>query len=332
MELDTGAAMSIIFASTQQSLFPGVTLRPSDVILRTYTSEVVSVKGELDVQVQYEQQSCQLSLLVVHGSGPSLIGRDWMSKIKFNWADIKRTQCQNEELCSLISKYPEVFKDKLGTMVNFKATLNLKSTAKPKFFRPRSVPFALRDSIEAELARLEEAKIISKVTHSDWAAPIVAVPKKDGKLRLCGDYKVTINPVLEVDQYPLPRPDDLFATLSGGKIFSKIDLSQAYQQMPLDMKSRNLVTINTHRGLFRYNHLPFEVASAPAVFQRAMDTILQGIPNVICYIDDILVSGRTMRIILAVLKRSSNVSQLRESQLNAVSVHFYIHKLNIWVM
>ena len=91
-------------------MFPGVTLRPSDVILRTYTSEVVSVKGELDVQVQYEQQSCQLSLLVVHGSGPSLIGRDWMSKIKFNWADIKHTQCQNEELCSLISKYPEVFK------------------------------------------------------------------------------------------------------------------------------------------------------------------------------------------------------------------------------
>lgn len=175
-------------------------------------------------------------------------------------------------------------------MVNFKVTLDLKSTAKPKFFRPRAVLFALRDNIEAELTCLEEAKIITKVSYSDWAAPIVAVPKKDGKLRLCRDYKVTINPVLKVDQYPLPNP---FATLSGRKIFSKIDLSQAYQQMPLDMKSRNLVTINTHRGLFCYNRLPFGVASAPAVFERAMDTILRGIPNVICYIDDILVSGRT---------------------------------------
>lgn len=140
--------------------------------------------------------------------------------------------------------------------------MDLKSTAKPKFFRPGAVLFALRDNIEAELTRLEEAKIITKVSYSDWAAPIV---EKDGKLRLCDDYKVTINPVLKVDQYPLPNP---FATLSGRKIFSKIDLSQAYQQMPLDMKSRNLVTINTHRGLFCYNQLPFGVALLQLFFSE----------------------------------------------------------------
>ena len=104
MELDTGAAMSLISESTQKSLFPDVTLRPSEDTLHTYTSKVVSVKGELDVHVQYEQQSCHLSILVIHGLGPSLIGRDWMSKIRFNWADIKRTQCQNKELRSLIDK------------------------------------------------------------------------------------------------------------------------------------------------------------------------------------------------------------------------------------
>ena len=160
MELDTGAAMSLISESTQKSLFPDITLCLSEVTLRTYTSEVVSVKGELDIHAKYEQQSCYLSLLVVHGSGPSLIGRDWMSKIRFNWADIKCTKCQNEELRSLINIYPEVFKDELGTTVNFKATLNLMPTARPKFFRPRAVPFALWDSIEAELARLEDAHII----------------------------------------------------------------------------------------------------------------------------------------------------------------------------
>ena len=62
--------------------------------------------------------------------------------------------------------------------------------------------------------------------------------------------------------------------------------------MQLDDCSKELVTVNTHRGLYRYNRLPFGVASAPALFQRAMDTVLQGIPNVICYIDDILVSGK----------------------------------------
>ena len=116
----------------------------------------------------------------------------------------------------------------------------------------------------------------------------MAVPKKDGKLRICGDYKVTINPVMNIDQHPLLKLHDLFATLAGGKIFSKIDLTHAYQQMPLDQDSQKLVTINTHRGLYQYHR---RVSSAPALFQKAMVTILQGILHVICYIDDILKSG-----------------------------------------
>jgi len=75
------------------------------------------------------------------------------------------------------------------------------------------------------------------------------------------------------------------------KFFSKIDLTHVYQQMKLKEESRQLVTINTHQGLFRYTHLPFEVASAPSIFQKVMD--MQGLPKVICYLDDILVSGST---------------------------------------
>ena len=128
---------------------------------------------------------------------------------------------------------------------------------------------------------------------SEWASPIVPVPKKDGTLRICGDYKVTLNGALQVDQYPLPRPSDLFTCLTGGTKFTKLDLSAAYQQLSLDAESQKLVTINTHKGLFQFTRLPFGVASAPAVFQRTMDTVLQGIPQVICYIDDILVTGKT---------------------------------------
>ena len=103
---------------------------------------------------------------------------------------------------------------------------------------------------------------------NEWATPIVAMPKTDGGVRICSDYKVTINPVLEVDRYPLPTPEDLFATVSGAKYFSKLDLSHAYQQVELEPKSRKLVTVSTHRGLYQYNRLPFRVASAPAIFQR----------------------------------------------------------------
>ena len=100
-----------------------------------------------------------------------------------------------------------------------------------------------------------------------------------------------MNQAVEVDQYPLPKPDNLFATLAGGKKFSTLDLLQAYQQLLLDDESAEYGTINTHRGLYHYTRLPFGIASAPAMFQKVMDTILQDIPNVICYIDDIIVTG-----------------------------------------
>ena len=106
---------------------------------------------------------------------------------------------------------------------------------------------------------------------------------------MCGDYKITINSYLVVDQHPLSKPEELFSSLSGGQKFSKVDLSHAYQQMVLEEDSRKYVVINTHKGLYRYTCLPFGIASAPAVFQRTMDTILQGVP--MCLLDDILITG-----------------------------------------
>ena len=187
-------------------------------------------------------------------------------------------------------------------MNTFEANLYLKPNCQPKFVKARPVPFAIKPAVDRELDRLEQEGIIEKVTHSEWASPVVAVPKPGGHLRLCGDYKVTLNSALKVDQYPLPKPEDLFASLAGGQKFTKIDLAHAYQQMNLKENCRQLVVINTHRGLYQYTRLPFGVASSPAIFQKVMDTILQGIQNVFCYLDDILITGPTEEIHLANLE------------------------------
>ena len=92
--------------------------------------------------------------------------------------------------------------------------------------------------------------MIEKVKHSDWAAPVVPVPKEDQSVRICGDFKVTINPVLQVNQFLLSQPEDIFATLAGGTKFTKLDLSYAYLQVFLDPQSRKYVTVNTHQGLY----------------------------------------------------------------------------------
>ena len=136
---------------------------------------------------------------------------------------------KNSKVEALIRKYTEVFQSVLGTMKSFRAHLHLKEGSKPKFCRPRTVPFAIKDIVGKELDRLEEAGIVIKENFSEWAAPIEPVPKQDGSIRVCGDFKVTINPVLNVDQHPLPKPSDLMTCLTGGNIFTKLDLTAAYQ-------------------------------------------------------------------------------------------------------
>ena len=290
MELDTGASVSLISDQTLREHFPNTKLTPSDVRLKTYTGERLTVLGEMTAQVRYRGQECTLPLLVVSGRGPSLFGRNWLQKLKLDWGSIKRVSTELEEL---LSTHQAVFRKELGTLKGFEAKLFVRPGAIPKFFKPRSVPYSLKGAIEQDLERLETLGVIEKVQYSDWAAPIVPVQKANGTIRLCGDYKVTVNPALKVDQYPVPKPEDLFATLAGGKKFSKLDLSHAYQQVLLEADSRQFVTINTHKGLYRYSRLPFGIASAPAVFQQIMEKILNGIPKVVVYIDDILVSGTT---------------------------------------
>ena len=95
-----------------------------------------------------------------------------------------------------------------------------------------------------------------------------------------------------VDQYPLPRIENLYATLSGGCKFSKLDLSQAFLQVELDEDSREFTTINIQRGLFQYTRLPFGISSSPSIFQRVMDNLIQGLQHTCAYQDDILVTGK----------------------------------------
>ncbi|XP_057682804.1 uncharacterized protein K02A2.6-like [Corythoichthys intestinalis] len=201
-------------------------------------------------------------------------------------------------------------------MKDITVKLHIKPGSKPVFMKARTVPYAIRDKVEADLDALVKSGVLEPVTTSEWATPIVPVPKKNSGIRTCGDVKVTLNPVLCVEQYPLPLIDDLFAGLSSGQKLSKIDLNQAYLQMHVDEESREWLTINMHKGLFRYCRLPFGITSAPALFQRAMDQILSGLPGVQCYLDDILFTGANdeehLRNLDAVLKRQYGLRVRKE--------------------
>ena len=210
MEMDTGAAFSIISRETYKRLFRQVSYRK------------VTFDLKLVAEINYETQNMSSTLLVAGEKGRSLLGRDWLSSLQLDWRSIMNLQYTS--LQSILQQNCSIFKGDLGTLKDFKRKyLCVDHNAKP---------FAIRFKVDAELDRLVEQKIIEPITFSDWAAPIVIVIKSDkSSTRKCGDFKVTVNKVSQLDRYPIPRIEELFAQLAGGKVFTKLDLSQAYQHI-----------------------------------------------------------------------------------------------------
>lgn len=230
------------------------------------------------------------------------MGRVWIRNLKINLQQIDdRRLCPIQSIrmsytysiTDIINNFPDVFVEKVGCVPNFKLTLQLRKEAKPKFFKEREVPFALRDRVEKELNDLESAGIISKVERSDWGSPLVIIPKSDGSVRLCVDYKIGVNPLLVSSNYPIRRIDEILNNLKGAKYFRRLDLYKAYLHLRVDKESSDIQTISTHRGTYKINRLSFGIKTAPSEFNRIIDQILSGLKNTMSYFDDIIVYGST---------------------------------------
>ena len=303
-EMDSSCGVTVMNHSVFKTLGgkEAPKLRQCWLRLRTYTGHKVKVLGAAVVK----------PVVVVAGSGPSLVGRYWIRRLGLQWRSVPQIHHIQEEtseevhrrpdpqihhvkketLEDVLGEYREVFKDELGRFKGPPAQIYVDKEAAPRYFKAMPIPYAMRGRIEAELNRLLAQEINEPVKHVEWAAPVVPVLKPDDTVRLCVDYKLTVNQMSKLEQYPIPKIEDLFAMLSGGQKFIKLDLSHAYHQIPLDEEAKKYVTINTHKGLFTYGVLPFGVSSSPAIFQRTMEGLLQGIPRVTIFLDDILLTGK----------------------------------------
>ena len=173
--------------------------------------------------------------------------------------------------------------------------LNIDKEQAPKAQPQRRIPYHIREEVKCALSELEQQDIIERVPDNQptpWISPIVAVPKKNGGVRICVDMREA-NAAIKRVRHPIPTVEDVSFELNGAKYFSKLDLSQAYHQLELDEASRYITTFSTHVGLFRYKRLNYGTNAAAEIFQYTLQTQLQGLCGVKNIADDILVYGKT---------------------------------------
>ena len=158
--------------------------------------------GEIIVTVSHNVQVTKLPLSIVKGDGLTLLGRDWLEILKLNWREVNMVghmSCDH-----LLAQFDELFQEGLTQLKGVTAKLHVDKKITPRFYKAKPVLYAFRSKVSAEIERLEAQGIIEHVTHSDWATSVVPVVKSNGtSIRLCGDYKVTINSVCKTDMYPI---------------------------------------------------------------------------------------------------------------------------------
>ncbi|UYV61570.1 K02A2.6-like, partial [Cordylochernes scorpioides] len=299
-EMDTGSGLTLISEKDFKNSLQHLKLEKASIIVRTYDGTVVPILGKINVKVECQDITYKLRALVVKGEKRALMGREWINRLKLGCFAVKHMPVEIT-IEEILKENQALFVETTEPIKGFTFSVNM-CDVNPIFHKARPVPFAIRPAVTEALDKMVAKGYLCEVASSKWATPVVVVPKKNKEIRICCDFKVTLNKYLDTAAYPLPTQQDLFSTLAKGKYFSKLDLRNAYLQLEVDPGTRPLLTINTHKGLFRFKRMPFGLANAPSYFQSVMDRVLSGIGGVICYIDDVLIATASIEEHLALLK------------------------------
>lgn len=233
-----------------------------DCVKKTFTIEAVS----LSVHPQ-QSSSTQLSLEAPH-LAPS-------------------TDVMSSPLEALTALFPDVAEFRAGSARIQPITIRIQPGTSPIKQNVRQKAIAEKEVIDREVQKMLELGVI-RHSASPWASPVHLVPKGDGEIRFCIDFR-RVNSIVVADAYPMPFIQDLVDALDGAKVFSTLDLAKGYWQVPLDEASKEITAFATVDGLYEFNVLPFGLCTASAIFQRTMHRVFGHLPFVRIYMDDLVV-------------------------------------------
>ena len=219
---------------------------------------------------------------------------------------------QRKEVETLMKQYPDVLSSLPGRTDQIQHDIKLltSETIRTKGY---SIPYKTRSVMETEIQDMLDLGVIEP-SISPYSSPIVLVPKKDGSVRFCIDFR-KLNKVTEFDAEPMPNMEEIINRMSGHKYFTKMDLSKGYWQVGLTERSKPLTAFETPRGLFQFRTMPFGLVNSGATFCRLMRIILSNLPNVDSFVDDMWIFTETWRDHMTSLRQV--LDRLRSAKLTA---------------
>ena len=232
----------------------------------------------------------------------TVLGSDWLDcyltapilDAKYEQVDIKDvaqkqthlTVVQQNKLGVILEKHQKLFDGTLGIYPHKKFHIEIEKNAKPVHARAYSIPRIHLETFKKELGHLCNIGVLSRQGTSQWACGTFIIPKKDGRVRWISDLRA-LNKVVVRHQYPLPIISDILKKRKGYLFFSKLDVSMQYYTFELDEESKDLCTIITPFGKYRYNRLPMGLKCSPDIAQEVMENIFRDLDDCDCYIDDV---------------------------------------------
>ena len=319
-KIDTGAMANVLPLKIFKLVgFSTKIIKNTNVKLQSYTGSDLKVIGSCRIPCFIKGRYYYLDFYVVNSDTQAILGLDSSINLNLIMRVDSLDSVNANEYTDIIKKYKDLFSG-IGC-IKKKYHIEIEPDAKPVIYPCRKVAVPLLNSLKHSLEDLERQQIIKKVEGaSKWVNPLVLVKKPDGKLRICLDPQA-LNKVIKREYCQIPTLEQIVSKLNGATVFSTLDATQGFYQVPLDEASMDLCTFGTPFGRYKFLRMPYGIKSAPEVFQTIFKEIFN-IKGADTYIDDLLVWGRTKEEHDARLKQVLEIAHKNNVRFNLSKCKF----------